>query len=315
MQRCHGDLCSASKCSLPAGTGSVDFHGAACPLQAGDITLDFDVQVSRFVPSSLAHLDIEIESTGSAGKLLCAKIKTSPGLSEESEAECVAPNFNLVSQTNEGIVTTSLAGHRAVQPFMEKVDLEKFNVRGESTLELKTPLGKQQLTQKHILSIERKRFVVFLEAKGMLTGDHSACVKMALPPKLPELEVFAELFRKFSGLLECKETDGAVDTWRTSASFKQLSAELEIATSPDSLLHWANENVTIGPLPPLHADLLITSAALGGPEEADLDETQFGDCKEIPMPWDSTDVFADYPGFWTKHILAVVQQMQESVVV
>jgi C1A family cysteine protease len=49
-------------------------------LQAGDITLDFDVTVSRFVPSSLAHLDIEISSEGSAGKLLCAKITTSPGL-------------------------------------------------------------------------------------------------------------------------------------------------------------------------------------------------------------------------------------------
>jgi len=87
MQRCHGDLCGASKCALPAGTGHVDFRGAACPLQAGDITLDFDVQVSRFVPTSLAYLDIEIESEGSAGKLLCAKIKTSPGLSLEAEGE------------------------------------------------------------------------------------------------------------------------------------------------------------------------------------------------------------------------------------
>merc|ERR1712178_492141 len=81
--------------------------------------------------------------------------------------------------------------------------------------------------------------------------------------------------KKFSASLKCKETDGAVDTWRTSASFKHLSAELEMGTSPDSLLHWANENVTIGPLP-VHADLLITTATVGGPEEADLDETQFG---------------------------------------
>jgi hypothetical protein len=233
--------------------------------------------------------------------------------------ECLAENFNLVSQTNEGTVTTSVAGIKLAQPFMEKVDFEKFNVRGESTLTLKTPMGKQELTQKHILSIERKRFVSFLEAKGTLTGDHSKCVKFSLPPQLPEPEVFADLFKKFSALLECKETDGAIDTWRTSASFKHLSAELEMGTSPDSLLHWANENVTITDVPvigslPVHADLIVTTAAVGGPEEADLDETQFGDCEEIPMPWDYTAIFTDYPGFWTKNILAVVQQMQESVV-
>merc|ERR1711904_88025 len=71
---CKGDICSASKCSLPAGTGSVNFHGVSCPLAAGDVSLDFDVSVSRFVPSSLAHLDVEMSATGSAGKLLCAKL-------------------------------------------------------------------------------------------------------------------------------------------------------------------------------------------------------------------------------------------------
>jgi len=80
MQKCKADLCSASKCALPAFTGSVDFHGLACPQQAGDVSLGFDVTVARSVPSSLAVLDIEITSTGSAGKLLCATIKTSPGL-------------------------------------------------------------------------------------------------------------------------------------------------------------------------------------------------------------------------------------------
>merc|ERR1711865_107378 len=74
-----GDICSASKCALPAGTGSVDFHGVACPLAAGDVSLDFDVTVSKFVPSSLAHLDIEMSAEGSAGKLICAKLSTTPG--------------------------------------------------------------------------------------------------------------------------------------------------------------------------------------------------------------------------------------------
>merc|ERR1711865_990718 len=83
MKTCKADLCSASKCSLPAFTGSVDFRGLNCPQAAGDVTLGFDVTVSRTVPSSLAVLSIEITSEGSAGKLICATIQTSPGLGFE----------------------------------------------------------------------------------------------------------------------------------------------------------------------------------------------------------------------------------------
>ena len=91
MQRCHADLCGASKCALPAFTGHVDFRGLACPQAPGFVTLDFDVTVSRAVPSSLAYLEIEITSEGSAGKLLCAKIHTSPGASFNEDAEGDAP--------------------------------------------------------------------------------------------------------------------------------------------------------------------------------------------------------------------------------
>ena len=90
LQSCSGDLCGASKCALPGGTGSVDFRGVSCPLEAGDVTLGFDVAISSAVPSSLARLEIDISSTGSAGNLLCAKIRTSPGLAsgdDESKYE------------------------------------------------------------------------------------------------------------------------------------------------------------------------------------------------------------------------------------
>jgi len=86
MQKCHAGLCrdhkanvGVRKCALPASTGHVDFRGLACPQAPGPVALDFDVYVSRVVPSSLAYLEIEIASEGSAGKLFCAKIHTSPG--------------------------------------------------------------------------------------------------------------------------------------------------------------------------------------------------------------------------------------------
>jgi len=80
VQTCKGDVCGASSCALPANTGSVDFHGLACPVAAGDVSLDFDVSISEFVPSSLTTLELDISAEGSGGKLLCAKINTSPAL-------------------------------------------------------------------------------------------------------------------------------------------------------------------------------------------------------------------------------------------
>ena len=80
LQTCKGDLCGTSQCALPAFTGSVDFRGLACLQAAGAVTLGFDVTVSTTVPSSLAVLKIDITSEGSNGKVLCAKLNTSPGL-------------------------------------------------------------------------------------------------------------------------------------------------------------------------------------------------------------------------------------------
>merc|ERR1711865_368924 len=94
LQSCKGHICRASTCYLPAGAGAVNFHGVACPLAAGDVSLGFGVQL-LLVSYSLAHLDIEITSEGSAGKLLCATISTSPGALEldvedvcKNDSEC-----------------------------------------------------------------------------------------------------------------------------------------------------------------------------------------------------------------------------------
>merc|ERR1712070_876772 len=165
------------------------------------------------------------------------------------------------------------------------------------------------------MGIERRRFVLLVETKGILIGHHRVCRKMDLPAKVPDVEKFAELYQQFSASMECKESDGAMDTWRFSDS-AHPKRDLEMVVSPDSLLHEAIDKFHFGPIP-VHADVLVTTAEFGGPEEADLDEAQFGDCKEIgDMPMESIDdLFADSPGFFTRNILAVVQQIPESVVV
>merc|ERR1712185_421099 len=49
VHKCTGDICSSSKYSFPMGTGSIVYHGLNCPVAEGDVTMDFDVRVSRVV--------------------------------------------------------------------------------------------------------------------------------------------------------------------------------------------------------------------------------------------------------------------------
>ena len=49
----------------------------------GDVTMDFDVRASRIVSKESEKLTTELQSKGSAGKLLCAKIARSPGAMDE----------------------------------------------------------------------------------------------------------------------------------------------------------------------------------------------------------------------------------------
>jgi len=83
VHKCTGDICKSSKCSFPMGMGSIVYHGLNCPVAEGDVTMDFDVRVSRIVPKEFETLTIELQSKGSAGNLLCAKIATSPGAMDE----------------------------------------------------------------------------------------------------------------------------------------------------------------------------------------------------------------------------------------
>jgi len=128
MKKCKADLCGSSACALPAFTGHVDFRGLSCPQSAGTVSLGFDVTVSKTVPSSLAVLDIEITSQGSAGKLLCANIHTSPGLgfaqrpSWEEYKEQYAKVYNGVDEDS----VRQAVFETAVQA------IEEQNMKGES---------------------------------------------------------------------------------------------------------------------------------------------------------------------------------------
>merc|ERR1712070_1025929 len=98
LTTCTGNICGASSCDLPAGTGSVNFRGLACPVAAGDVSLDFDVSISQYVPSSLAVLEMDITAEGSNGKLMCAKINTSPADGESSNGSCSGADDPVIAE-------------------------------------------------------------------------------------------------------------------------------------------------------------------------------------------------------------------------
>merc|ERR1711865_1363167 len=126
VKSCKGDICGASSCPLPAGTGSVDFHGVACPLAAGDVSLDFDVTVSKFVPSSLAHLEIDMAAEGSAGKLLCAKLTTSPAM-EMTEGACTADEQAMLADPQNTGTKANDCGTSSYNIFTGNFNHDKFN--------------------------------------------------------------------------------------------------------------------------------------------------------------------------------------------
>jgi len=74
-----GDACKPDTIKLPAGTGTIDVKGFACPLSKGSVELDLDVTLASTIPAKLARTTIDLKATASTGdKALCVQIKTSP---------------------------------------------------------------------------------------------------------------------------------------------------------------------------------------------------------------------------------------------
>merc|ERR1711862_580016 len=69
-----GDLCQDSTINLPLGAGSVIFKSVGCPVKAGDIELDIDINIlSAEVTNDLVKIAVTVEST-SGDSLLCLNL-------------------------------------------------------------------------------------------------------------------------------------------------------------------------------------------------------------------------------------------------
>jgi len=226
MKTCKADLCGASKCALPAFTGSVDFRGLNCPQAAGDVSLGFDVTVSRTVPSSLAVLSIEITSTGSAGKLICATIQTSPGLGFEQRKtwDSYKQDFQKVYNSDD-----EDAAHQA-QFEINSAHIEEHNSQGESL-----QLGYNQFTD---LTQEQYRRAAGLGFKAS-AERHGSAPNLGMHPTYAAADLAASVDWTTQGAVtpvkdqgQCgscwafSSTGGMEGAWQiASGSLKSLSEQ------------------------------------------------------------------------------------------
>ena len=76
---CQFTNARATSADLPSALSRWD----NCLVAEGDVTMDFDVRASRIVSKEFEKLTTELQSKGSAGNLLCAKIARSHGAMDE----------------------------------------------------------------------------------------------------------------------------------------------------------------------------------------------------------------------------------------
>merc|ERR1711924_479936 len=71
------DACSPRTISTPLG--SLTFQGISCPLAAGPVSVNTDIQLSGAIPSFLARAIINLKVTAASGhELICMDVKTAP---------------------------------------------------------------------------------------------------------------------------------------------------------------------------------------------------------------------------------------------
>merc|ERR1712070_151440 len=71
------DACAPRTISTPLG--SLTFQGISCPLAAGPVSVNTDIQLSGAIPSFLARASINLKVTAASGhELICMDVKTAP---------------------------------------------------------------------------------------------------------------------------------------------------------------------------------------------------------------------------------------------
>jgi hypothetical protein len=71
------DACAARTISTPLG--SLTFQGITCPLAAGPLSVNTDIELSGAIPSFLARASINLKVTAANGdELVCMDVQTEP---------------------------------------------------------------------------------------------------------------------------------------------------------------------------------------------------------------------------------------------
>lgn len=226
------------------------------------------------------------------------------GSGGDVKSSCMASQFNLVSQSMDGVVTSTMK-QGTDQPligggnFKLKFDVDQFVARLEMDLVVEEPVVASVTTM--IVDFDESdalRLVSFSNATVHIGNETRAltnCSYMIAPAPFTKallVQAWAAAFPQLQSKVQCSGNDGTYDTWnvsdQTAISGYTTSAIVGAQMSKDSLLHSFTEKVLISDAEmnvEIDVAFDVSSAVPGGPTADELSMTQFGiPCTEAPFP-------------------------------
>merc|ERR1719326_1063958 len=83
---CSGDATTDIVCNLPMGVGKITVKALTFPIAKGTVSIPVEVQTSRFLPASLASVDVHIAAEDQNDEsVICLDVHTAKAMSEEAQ--------------------------------------------------------------------------------------------------------------------------------------------------------------------------------------------------------------------------------------
>jgi len=256
---------------------------------------------------SLVAVGFVLEGCGGGGSSTCVN----------SQVDLVSQSL---AGTVTGSATVNLLNHSQKQEInsamSEKMDFEKFNYASSISMPVTTKLPDgttmdMKVESKSVFRADQKTVVTWTKMtdnkKGTVTTN---CTKKTFAT-LPTPEVLANDFKMIKKIMQekatCAGNDGTDDTWKVDQQYDgpippipglpvkvppgttaDVKFDLTLKMDKDSLIHGGGVSMDVSGSTTgqtMHviesSDLKISDSKAGGPSDADLDVSGWGDCKPL----------------------------------
>jgi len=129
LSSCSGDGTQDIVCNLPAGTGKVTVKALTFPIAKGTVSIPVEVQTSRFLPASLASVDVHVAAEDQNGEsVICLDVHTAKAMSEEAqEGSCTSDEQSVLADPQTVGEKANACGTSSYNIFTGNFNHDKFN--------------------------------------------------------------------------------------------------------------------------------------------------------------------------------------------